>query len=214
MPKSNARILVADDHELVREGVKRILLDGHFVKEVGEARDAAEALDQCRRKKWDAVILDLNMPGRGGLEVLKEIKRESPTLPVLVVSMYPEEQFAVRVMRAGADGYLTKGTAAQTLRDAVAKVSRGKKFISPTVAEQLVEALNRPSDKYAHEMLSDREDQITRLLAAGRTVGEIAKRLALSVKTISTYRANALRKLGLKNNAQLMDYARLHGLLE
>ena len=214
MQRAGLRILVADDHELVREGLKRILLDSKLVGTVGEAVDAASTLALCGAERWDAVILDLNMPGRSGLDLLKDLKRQYPALPVLVLSMYPEEQFAVRVLRAGADGYLTKGTAAQTLRDAILRISRGQKFISSSVAEQLVEALNQPRDSARHEALSDREDQVVRQIASGLTVGEIAEQLSLSVKTISTYRAGALRKLGLKNNAQIMRYAQDHGLVE
>jgi two-component system, NarL family, invasion response regulator UvrY len=211
--KKGAQVMLVDDHELLREGLKRILLDSRLVKAVGEARNGGEALELCRREKWDGVLLDLNLPGRGGLEVLKEIKREWPSTPVLVLSIYPEEQFAVRVMRAGADGYLTKGAPAREVQHAVKTILQGQKFISPTVAERLVEALSSPAAANPHLSLSDREFEVVRKISVGKTVGEIARELHLSVKTVSTYRTTALRKLGLKNNAQIMSYAREHGLV-
>lgn len=216
MTTAGKKILLADDHELIREGLKRILLEGKIATTVGQASSAPEVTDLVRKEKWDLVILDLNLPGRSGLEVLKEIKGEFPRLPVLVLSMYPEEQFAVRVIRAGADGYLNKNSASQELLRAVRRVLGGERYISAEVAEQLFNAAARPADAavVAHEALSDREDQVLRLIAAGRTVGEIARQLSLSVKTVSTYRTNVLRKLSLANNAQLMRYALDHRLHE
>lgn len=209
-----ARILIADDHELIREGLQRILVKAGQTGEFGEARTAAEVLSRVRDEKWDLVVLDLNLPGRGGLDVLKEIKAERPNLPVLVLSMYPEEHFGVRVMRAGADGYVTKSQPPEVIVEAMRCVVRGGKYISAGVAAKLAEALSARAPEAGHEALSDREDQVLRRIAAGEAVGEIAAALNLSVKTVSTYRANILRKLGLRNNAQLMRYAHDHGLMD
>lgn len=206
--------MIADDHELIREGLKRVLAGARQITRVAEAANAQQVIEQLRQDAWDLVILDLKLPGRSGLEVLKDLKREWPHLPVLVVSMYPEEQFAVRVIRAGADGYLTKSSASHDLLKAVESIRQGKRYISAKVAEELFEAIQKPADKLPHDTLSDREQDVFHLIAAGRTVGEIARQLNLSVKTISTYRANVLRKLAVENNSQIMRYALDHGLLE
>lgn len=214
MSAADLKILIADDHELIREGLKRILLEGRTARQVGEALDAAEAIAAVRREKWDLVILDINLGGRSGLEVLKDIKAEFPRLPVLMLSMYPEEQFALRVIRAGAAGYLNKNLASRVLLEAVRQVQTGGRYVSPKVAEQLINAVQQPAGQALHATLSDREDQVLRLIGAGRTVGEIAQQLNLSVKTVSTYRTNILQKLGLENNAQIMRYAQEHQLKE
>lgn len=214
MNARSLKVLISDDHELIREGLKRILLDGGTASRVGEAANAQEAMEAVRREKWDVVILDINLGGRSGMEVLKEIKAEFPRLPVLMLSIYPEEQFALRVIRAGASGYLNKNLATRTLVEAIRQVLAGGQYISPKVAELLVNAVQQPEGQPLHAMLSDREDQVLRLIAAGRTVGEIAVQLNLSVKTVSGYRTIVLRKLGLKNNAQLMRYAQEQGLGE
>jgi DNA-binding NarL/FixJ family response regulator len=214
MSAKSLKILVCDDHELVRDGLKRILLDGGTASRVGEAGNASQSMEAVRREKWDLVILDLNLGGRSGMEVLKEIKTEFPSLPVLVLSIYPEEQFALRVIRAGASGYLNKNLATQVLVEAIRQVQAAGQYISPKVAEQLVNAVRQPAGQPLHATLSDREDQVLRLIAAGGTVGEIAVQLSLSAKTVSSYRTIALRKLGLKNNAQIMRYAQEHGLGE
>jgi two-component system invasion response regulator UvrY len=208
----NLKVLICDDHELIREGLKRILLDTGKASRVGEASQAAEAVAAVRREPWDIVILDINLGGRSGMEVLKEIKAEFPRLPVLILSMYPEEQFALRVIRAGANGYLNKNLATKVLVEAVRQVLTEGQYISAKVAEQLVNAVKQPDGQPLHATLSDREDQVLRLIAVGQTVGEIARQLNLSVKTVSTYRAIVLRKLSLENNAQLMRYAQEHGL--
>ncbi|MDB6113591.1 MAG: Two component transcriptional regulator, LuxR family, partial [Lacunisphaera sp.] len=208
------KVLICDDHELIREGLKRILLDTGNAHRVGEVSSAEEALAAVRRETWDIVILDINLGRRSGLEVLKEIKAEFPRLPVLVLSMYPEEQFALRVIRAGANGYLNKNLATRVLLKAIRQVMAEGQYISPKVAEQLVTAVRQPAGQPLHAALSDREDQVLRLIAAGRTVGEIALQLNLSVKTVSTYRSIVLRKLGMENNAQLMRYAQEHELNE
>ena len=208
------KVLISDDHELIREGLKRILVDGGVASRVGEAGCAADAIAAVRKERWDVVILDINLGGRSGMEVLKEIKAEFPKLPVLILSTYPEEQFALRAIRAGASGYLNKNLASRVLVEAIRRVQAGGQYISPKVAEQLVMAVKQPAGQPLHATLSDREDQVLRLIAAGRTVGEIAGQLNLSVKTVSTYRTIVLRKLSLENNAQLMRYAQEHGLGE
>ncbi|HXC02128.1 MAG TPA: response regulator transcription factor [Opitutaceae bacterium] len=213
MSLRNIKVLICDDHELIREGLKRILLDTGKATRVGDVSSAEEAVAAVRRESWDIMILDINLGRRSGLDVLKEIKAEFPRLPVLILSMYPEEQFALRVIRAGADGYLNKNLASKVLIEAIRQVLAGGHYISPKVAEQLVSAVKQPVGQPLHATLSDREDQVLRLIAAGRTVGEIAGQLNLSVKTVSTYRGIVLRKLGIKNNAQLMRYAQEHELI-
>jgi two-component system invasion response regulator UvrY len=212
MSLRNLKVLICDDHELIREGLKRILLDTGKAARVGEVSCAEETMAAVRREPWDIMILDINLGKRSGLEVLKEIKAEFPRLPVLILSVYPEEQFALRVIRAGADGYLNKNLAARVLMVAIRQLLAGGHYISPKVAEQLVSAVKQPVGQPLHATLSDREDQVLRLIAAGRTVGEIAVQLNLSVKTVSTYRGIVLRKLGMENNAQLMRYAHEHEL--
>lgn len=214
MSLTSVKVLISDDHELIREGLKRILVDGGKASHVGEASSASEAMAAVRREKWDVVILDINLGGRSGMDVLKEIKTEFPRLPVLMLSTYPEEQFALRAIRAGASGYLNKNLASRVLVEAIRQVLAGGQYISPKVAEQLVNAVKQPAGQSLHATLSDREDQVLRLIGIGKTVGEIAVQLHLSVKTVSTYRAIILRKLGLENNAQLMRYAQEHGLEE
>jgi len=200
------RILVADDHPVVRRGLKQILAEDPELAVPAEAQDGHEVLALVRAHPWDVVLLDLTLPDRSGLEVLKEVKRERPKLPVLVLSIHPEEQFALRVLKAGAAGYLTKGSAPQELVAAVRKVAGGGRYISAGVAEQLAIGLER-SDRPPHEALSDREDEILRLIASGKTVTQIAAHLALSVKTVSTYRARILEKMHMSSNAELIHYA-------
>lgn len=212
--ESPIRILIADDHDLIREGLKRILLARGFARRIGEASNAAEAIALAQAEPWDVVVLDINLPGRSGLDALKEIKAGRPSLPVLVLSMYPEEQFGLRVIRAGADGYVTKAMAPDVIVDAISSLVGGEKYITPGIAVKLADAVVAPRGGDPHEALSDREDQVFRRIAAGVTVGEIASELHLSVKTVSTYRANVLRKLGLANNAQVMRYAHDNGLVD
>ena len=212
MNSQNLKILICDDHQLIREGLKRVLLDTDKASRVGEASRAEEVMAAVRREVWDVVILDINLGGRGGMEVLKEIKADFPRLPVLMLSMYPEEQFALRVFRAGANGYLNKNLATKVLIQAIRQVLTDGQYISPKVAEQLLKAVKQPDGQPLHAMLSDREDQVLRLIGGGRTVGDIASQLNLSVKTVSTYRSIVLRKLSLENNAQLMRYVQQHGL--
>jgi DNA-binding NarL/FixJ family response regulator len=208
------KILLADDHAVVRHGLKQILADDFRRAEFGEARNAQEALDLIWKEHWDVVILDITMPGRSGLEVLREIKRSRPRLPVLVLSMHPENQFAVRVLKRGAAGYMTKESAPEELVGAIKKVLAGGRYVSTSLAEKLATYVSSDSQKPAQELLSDREFQVLRLIASGKIVSEIAKELSLSVKTISTYRTRILEKMGLRNNAELMHYAMQHQLIE
>lgn len=208
------RVLLADDHKLFRDGVKRILIEQTDVTAIGEAGNSQEVLDMVREKHWDVVVLDIKLPGRSGLDVLKELRLSNPKLPVLMLSMYPEDQFAVRVLKAGASGYLTKTSAARELVSAIRQVARGRKYVSAAVAKILAEAISNQSEHQPHELLSNREYEIFRLIASSKTVGQIARELALSVKTVSTHRAHILEKMKLKNNAEIVQYALVQGLVE
>ena len=199
---------------MVRHGLKQILADEFKRATFGEARNAQEALNLVWKENWDVVILDITMPGRSGLEVLREIRKAKPKLPVLVLSMHPENQFAVRVLKRGAAGYMTKESAANELVGAIKKVLAGGRYVSTSLAEKLATYLASDTQKPPQELLSDREFQVLRLIASGKIVSEIAKELSLSVKTISTYRTRILEKMGLRNNAELMHYAMQQGLVE
>lgn len=201
------RILVADDHAIVRKGLKQIIAETSDMIVAGEASNGIEVLSKVRKNGFDLVLLDISMPGRSGLDILKELRSERPKLPILVLSMHPEEQYAVRVLKSGASGYLTKESAPDELISAIRKVSVGKKYVTPSLAEKLAFDLETDAERPLHELLSDREYQVLCLIASGRTVGEIAEKLALSVKTISTYRSRILEKMNLKNNAELTHYA-------
>jgi len=201
------RILIADDHAVVRHGLKQILADEFKRAEFGEARNGQEVLNRVWKERWDVIVLDITMPGRGGLEVLKEIKKSRPKVPVLVLSMHPEDQFAVRVLKAGASGYMTKETAPEELVGAIRKVVAGGRHISPSLGEIMAAYLTVKTDKPPHELLSNREFQVLRQIASGKTVSEIARELSLSVRTVSTYRTRILEKMGLKTNAELTHYA-------
>ena len=207
------KVLIVDDHAVVREGLKFILSQLPNCDHVGEAAEGQEALRMVREDEWDIVLLDVGLPDKNGLDVLKRLKHEKPNLPVLILSMFPEDQYAIRVLRAGASGYLTKESAPDQLLSAIELAVAGGKYVSPGVAAQLVAGLEGRSGEALHESLSDREFQILRMIATGSTVGEIAAQLNLSVKTVSSYRTRVLEKLQLKNNAQLMVYAMTHGLL-
>jgi two-component system invasion response regulator UvrY len=208
------RILISDDHAIVREGIKQILADTDDLVAAGEATNGHEVIEHVRREDWDTVLLDLAMPGKDGLETLKEIKREKPKLPVLVLSIYPEEQYAVRALKAGASGYLTKESAPEELIAAIRKVSQGGKYISASLAEKLASHLELDSDKPVHDTLSDREYQVMLMIASGKTVKEIADDMCLSVKTVSTYWVRALSKMGMKNNSEFTYYAIKYGLIK
>jgi DNA-binding NarL/FixJ family response regulator len=201
------RALITDDHAVVRRGLKELLTDSRKIEVLGEASNAREALDQVRTGRWDVVILDINLPDRNGLDLLRDVKREKPDLPVLILSVCSEDQFAVRALRSGAAGYLTKASAPAQLVDAVEKVAGGGRYISPAVAERLAVLVGSDRDGMPHEALSEREYQVTRMLASGKTVSQIAAEMNLSVKTISTYRSRVLDKMGMRTNAELTYYA-------
>lgn len=208
------KILIVDDHAVVRRGVKQILAEEHDMTIFGEARNAQEALNNVREMNWDIVILDITMPDRSGLDVLKELKSIRPQLPVLVLSMHPEDQYAVRVLKAGAAGYVTKESAPEELAKAVRKVIKGRKWSTPSLAEKLAFDLESGSEKPLHESLSNREYQVACMIASGKTVKEIAGELYLSIKTISTYRTRVLNKMKMKLNAELIHYAIKNRLID
>jgi DNA-binding NarL/FixJ family response regulator len=207
------RILIADDHAVVRRGLKQILEEYSDITVSGEAGNGREVLEKVQAKPWDVLVLDITMPGRSGLDILKEVRQHCPKLPVLVLSMHAEEQFASRVLKAGAAGYLPKETAPDELVKAIRKVYGGGKYISPTQAEKLVHLFDG-TEKPPHETLSDREYEVLRLLASGKTVTQVAEEMKLSVKTISTYRTRILEKMKMKTNAELTHYAIKNRLVE
>jgi two-component system invasion response regulator UvrY len=208
------RALVVDDHMVVRAGLIRIIDNQPEMTVSAEAGDAAEALDQLRYESVDVVVLDLDLPGRGGLELIGDIKRDYPKIPVLILSFHPEAAFAVPTLQAGADGYLMKDSNADELVEAIKKVAAGGKFVTPTVAEQLARSVCTNSKGPRHAGLSGREREVFQLIGSGLSVSQIAAKLALSVKTVSTYRARVLEKMDLQNNAQLIHYAIKHLLVE
>jgi len=201
------RVLIADDHDVVRKGLIQILAKSFPGTDVDEAADGRHALAMAEKGSYALVLLDISMPGRGGLEVLKEIKRLHPGVPVLILSMHPEEEYAVRAFRAGASGYLTKDSAADELVQAIRTILAGKRYLGASLTEMLVRELESNGAGPPHKVLSDRELQVMRMLASGKTVTEIADELSLSVKTISTYRSRILEKLQVRNNAELARYA-------
>lgn len=201
------RILVADDHAVVRQGVKQILADVADMTVQDEAQNGQETLKKVTDNDYDVVLLDISMPGRSGLEVLEDIKAQHPKLAVLILSMHPEEQYAVRALRAGASGYLTKASAPQELIGAIRKVAGGGKYVTSSLAEKLADELEIDTEKLPHERLSNREHQVMLMLAEGKSVSDIADELCLSVKTISTYRTRVMSKMGMKKNAELTLYA-------
>ena len=201
------RFLIADDHTVVRRGLKQILLEAFPSAIIEEVTDAESLLKKVFTQSWDVVISDISMPGRSGLEVLQQVKQQYPKLPVLILSVYPEEQYALRVLKAGASGYLNKDSAPEQLVAAVNRVMLGKKFITPAIAEKLANSLDHDLNKLSHEYLSDREFEVLKLIAGGQAVSDIASKLSLSVTTISTYRSRIMSKMGLKSNAELIFYA-------
>ena len=209
------KVLIADDHAVVRSGLKQILAETSDIVVAGEAANGREVLQKLEQQHWDVLVLDITMPGRSGLEVLKDIKHLKPELPVLVLSMHAEEQFATRTLKAGAAGYLNKESAPEELVKAIRRVLAGGKYVSSTQAERMVgELTGGDADKLPHELLSDREYEILCLIASGKTPTEMARELSLSVKTVSTYRARILEKMNLTSNAQLTHYAIKGGLVE
>ena len=208
------KILIADDHAVVREGLKQIISETPDMRVTDEADNAQDVLDKVSEQHYDVVLLDITMPGRSGLDVLKQLKSKQPRLPVLMLSVHPEEQYAIRTLKAGASGYLTKGSATDELIAAIRKISTGKKYVSSSLAEKLAFDLDMDYEKPRHEILSDREYQVMSMIASGKTVKEIADELSLSVQTISTYRSRILEKMKMKNNAEIIYYAVKQGLVE
>jgi DNA-binding NarL/FixJ family response regulator len=208
------RVLIADDHAILRSGLKEIL--GHELKDVecGEAEDARQVLLQVQSGDWDLVMVDITMPGRSGLDILKDIKAMRPKLPVLVLSMHPEDQYGKRVLKAGASGYMRKESAPDELIKAIRKVLAGGRYVSPALAEKLAVDLSDDVGWPSHETLSDREFEVLRMIASGKTVGRIAEELHLSVTTVSTYRARILEKMDLNTTAELMHYALRNHLVD
>jgi DNA-binding NarL/FixJ family response regulator len=206
------KILIADDHPVVCRGLKQILAETPGFAMADEAHSGKEVLDKIRQKDYDVALLDIAMPDMNGVDVLKELRRQNPELPVLILSIYPEEQYAIRVLKAGASGYLTKDSAPDELTTAIQKVASGRRYISPSLADRLALNLQTNIEILPHEALSDREYQVMCLIASGKATGDIAKALSLSAKTISTYRAHILRKMQMKNNYELIRYVLQNGL--
>jgi DNA-binding NarL/FixJ family response regulator len=207
------RVILCDDHALIRRGIRDTLSDASDIEVVGEAGDYSELRALLRNTTCDVLVLDINMPGRSGLDVLHVLKDEGTAMKVLIVSMYPEDQYAIRALRAGAYGYVNKGGDPQQLVQAVRTVSQGRKFVTPDIAQMLVESLTTPEVAHAHEKLSDRELQTLVMIASGKRLSDIAGELTLSPKTVSVYRARVLEKLGLANNSELTVYAIRNGLV-
>ncbi|HXO20037.1 MAG TPA: response regulator transcription factor [Thermoanaerobaculia bacterium] len=201
------KVLIADDHTLFREGLKRILEQTPGMTITGEAATGEEAIQMASKNRPDVVLLDVSMPGRGGIETAQEIKRRSPGVRILMLTVHPEDHFAVRCLKEGADGYMTKDAAPKQLLEAIQKVRSGGKYVSPGLAERLAMSLESGFGRMPHESLSDREFEVMRLIASGKTASEIAAQLHLSVKTISTYRARILEKMSMRTNAEIMHYA-------
>ena len=207
------RILIADDHTVVRKGLRQILLEEFPSAEITETADAATLFMKVLREEWDVVITDISMPDKSGLEVLQQIRRDHPRLPVLILSAHSEDQYAIRALKAGANGYLCKDSASEELVTAIRRILLGKKYITASLAEKLTFQFDLESDRPPHEILSDREFEVMKFLAAGKVVSEIASQLCLSVTTISTYRARILTKMNLKTNYDLTRYAMENNLL-
>lgn len=201
------KILIADDHAIVRKGLKQILLEEYPSAVICEVADTESLLTEVISKTFNVVICDMNMPGRSGLDALNQLKQVAPELPVLIMSMYPEDQYALRVLKAGASGYLEKESIHDNIIKAIQTVQLGKKFITPTIAEKLADAFQDNSTKQPHELLSDREFDVFKLIASGKSVSEIAAKLSLSTTTVSTYRARILEKMSIRSNADLTRYA-------
>ncbi len=207
------RVILCDDHALIRRGIRDTLSDAPDIQVVGEAGDYSELRGLLRSTTCDVLVLDINMPGRSGLDVLSVLKDEGAAMRVLICSMYPEDQYAIRALRAGAFGYVNKGGDPQQLVTAVRTVSQGRKFVTPDIAQMLVDSLSEPNDGPAHEKLSDRELQTLKMIASGKRLSDIANELTLSPKTVSVYRARVLEKLALTNNSELTVYAIRNGLV-
>lgn len=207
------RVLIADDHEIVRRGLKQILVEGFPFIHVEEACDCPSLVDKALATHWDIIVSDLAMPGGGGLQALKQIKENVPGLPILILSIYPEEQYALSVLKSGASGYLNKDAAPEKLVNAIQKILSGKKYVTDTMAEKLAQRLYEHADVPLHELLSEREMNVFKLLAAGKSVTEISNLLALRTTTVSTYRSRILEKMNMKTNVDLARYAMDHRLI-
>ncbi len=209
------KIVIADDHSLIREGLKKILKEAPDINVVGEASDARSLFEVLKdSKEVNMLVLDISLPGKSGLEILKDVKQERPQLPVLILSMHPEDRFAVRALKAGAAGYVTKDSAALELIQAIRKVVQGRKYVSASLAEKLAFDLQVGTDKPPHESLSDREYQVMCMVAAGKTIKEIASELYLSPSTVNTYRTRILEKMNMKTDAEIIRYAILNQLID
>jgi DNA-binding NarL/FixJ family response regulator len=208
------KVLIADDHPLVRQGLRQVLEAQADLDVVAEAKDGNDVIDLAGRVDWDVAVVDYNMPGKAGVELVKELRRRHPERPVLVLSMYPEDRYALRLLKAGAAGYLNKESAPEELVGALRKVAGGGRYVSAALGEKLALSMAGGADEPAYEKLSDREYQIMWLLASGKTVGDIARQLFLSANTVSTYRARILKKINVRNNAELMRYAIRHQLVD
>jgi DNA-binding NarL/FixJ family response regulator len=208
------KVLIVDDHPIMRKGLKQVLAEASDIVVAGEASNGQEALNRVLENDFQVILLDISMPGRSGLEVLSQLKKMKPSLSILILSTYPEEQYAVRALKSGASGYLTKESLPEELIAAIRKVARGGKYVSAALAEKLAFDLSDDADKPLHEALSDREYQVLCMIASGKTVKVIATELALSVKTISTYRRRILDKMKMQNNAELTHYAIQQGLVQ
>ena len=208
------QVLLADDHAIVRAGLKEILADTGDIEVAAEANNGQEVMAQVRARDFDVAVLDMSMPGRSGIELIKQVKDEKPKLRILILTMHSEHQYAVRALKAGASGFLTKEAAADQLVAAIRKIASGGAYVSPETAERLVLDAAPRAEAAPHTLLSDREFQVLQMIAGGRTVGEIAKRLSLSVKTVSTHKTRILHKMGLANQAELIRYALEHKLLD
>jgi DNA-binding NarL/FixJ family response regulator len=212
--KALIKVFIADDHAIVREGLKQILADTRDIVVAGEAENGVDAVKLFRKSGCHVVLLDISLPDKSGIEVLKQIKKEKPDLAVLMLSMHREDQYAIRSLKAGAAGYLTKQSAPKELVTAIRQVAEGLKYVSPALAQELANHIGEDHEAPPHETLSDREYQTLTMIASGKTVGAIAKELSLSVKTVSEYRARLLAKMKLKNSAELTHYAIKNGLIE
>jgi two-component system, NarL family, invasion response regulator UvrY len=201
------RILIADDHAVVRKGLHQLIIEQYPSAIIGEVSDGESLIFKVMKEQWDVVICDINMPGRSGLEVLHQIKEFLPKLPVLIMSMYPEDQYALRALKAGASGYLNKDSVHDELIKAIQTVLNGRKYLTPSIAERLAGALNDDINKLPHENLSDREFDVMKMIAAGKSISEIAQQFSLSATTVSTYRARVLEKMAMKTNADLTRYS-------
>jgi len=200
------KIIIADDHTIVRKGIKQLLEENDSIQVVDEASNGQELLEKIKKNKINLVLLDISMPGRSGIDILKQIKNDHPDLPVLILSMYPEEQYAIRALKSGASGYITKDSAPEELLTAIKKIISGRKYISSNLAEKLASELTDNSGKSLHEKLSDREYEIMIMISSGKKINQIAEDLFLSVKTVSTYRSRILEKTNLKNNVEITRY--------